>query len=320
MAILCSTLLATGRPAQTAAAKAAERQTQQRLQQRVTIVWQGQPLATALRRLAETQHLAFWLDRRVDPQQTVEARFANLSLRQVLEQLANKYALRVSVLGSVIYVGPKSAAPELTTLARQARASLAKAPAEAKRRWFTPQVTDWPRLSTPRALLGKVLDQAEIKLLGSEQIVHDLWDAKQLPPLAPVDAALLILVGFDLTCQISSDGRSCRVVPIKRPLTIAQKKRPAPKLPRKSPPSPDQTKRLFSLQLKNQPVGNVIDQLAKQLELQVIWENESKQIRTTLVSCDVLEATLEELLKSILTPAGLQFRQEETTIKIEVSP
>ncbi len=296
----------------------------QRLGRHVTVAWQGQPLSSALERLSETQKISLWLDRRVDPNQRVEASFTDIPLQDVLEKLAEKHSLGISVLDSLVYVGPVQSAHELATLRKRARDALAKASSQARRRWLTETPATWPRLSQPRDLLTSMMEQTEVKLLGSEKIAHDLWDSKKLPRLSLVDRAVLILVGFDLTCQISADGSSCRVVPIQRPLVVEKPYR-IPKNPSKNTTAPrPHAKKLFSLQLKNQAVGGVIDQLARQLKLQVEWNQESpggvNRIRQTLVSCDIKNVPLDELLSGILAPAGLKFRSDGKKIEITSAP
>ena len=48
-------------------------------------------------------------------------------------------------------------------------------------------------------------------------------------------------------------------------------------------------------------------QLARQLGLSVTWQlgDDAEAIRATRVSCEVREATLEELFEALLAPAGL---------------
>ncbi|MCH7750995.1 MAG: STN domain-containing protein [Planctomycetes bacterium] len=191
------------------------------LAQRVTATWQGQQLGTALERLASTRQAPLWLDRRVDPRQTVDVQFTDVPFAQALAKLTEQHSLGVTQLDSVIYVGPRKTARGLATLARRARAALAQAPAAQRQQWLRAAPSSWPRLTQPRALLKELLAQAGIELVDDKLVAHDLWQARELPPMALVDRAVLILAGFDLTCEISPDGKTCRVVPIEYPLPAA---------------------------------------------------------------------------------------------------
>jgi hypothetical protein len=187
--------------------------------------------------------------------------------------------------------------------------------------------------------------------------------------MATLDRVVLLLAGFDLTCQISADGRQLQIVPIARPVQVTrqyavsrehtaafkslladdtaavaawrgqrvkvagavelherireaiQADRPAASLPRRSDPrkgaSPE---RRFTLTIVNKPVGAVIDQLAQQLSLHVEWKTPvgagKAPAREAMVSCDVRQADLDGLLQAVLSPAGLSFEREGSTVTI----
>ncbi|MCH8840831.1 MAG: hypothetical protein IH831_09195, partial [Planctomycetes bacterium] len=276
------------------------------LAQRVTATWQGQQLGTALERLASTRQAPLWLDRRVDPRQTVDVQFTDVPFTQALAKLTEQHSLGTTQLDSVIYVGPKKTARGLATLARRARAALAQAPAAQRQQWLRAAPSSWPRLTQPRALLKELLAQAGVELVDDKLVAHDLWQARELPPLALVDRVVLILAGFDLTCEISPDGKTCRIVPIEYPLRASGD---APLAEASSPAPGTVARQQFSLQLENQPVGRVMEQLAGQLKLELFWNEDSLQAdersRETLVSCQVKNVDLDELLRRILGPAGL---------------
>lgn len=81
--------------------------------------------------------------------------------------------------------------------------------------------------------------------------------------------------------------------------------------------TPRSARNVFSLRMENQPVGKVIDQLARQLGLEVVWKADVED-RNTLVSCEVSDGTLSELLTAVLNPAGLEFELKEK--RLEVAP
>ena len=291
--------------------------------QRLTATWQGQQLGTVLERIASTASAPLWLDRRVDPRQKVNVEFTDVPFREALAELAARHDLGVAQLDGVIYVGPKKTARGLTTLSRRARAALRKAPAAQRKRWLRAAPWSWPRLSQPRLLLAGLLRQADVELVGVELVPHDLWPQRKLPPLALVDRVVLLLVGFDLTCEISPDGKTCRVVPIEYPLPVADED-PPPRATGGSSRTPAASaRRQFSLRLENQPVGRVLEQLAGQLQLELTWNEASlrakKLSRETLVTCDVANADLDGLLRGILEPAGLAFTRTGQRVEIRAA-
>jgi len=301
---------------------------ERRLQRKVSVTWQGQQLAVALERLAGAGPIRLWLDRRVDRQQTVTMQCVDLPLVQALAKITQQQSLGLTQLENLVYIGPQQTALALSTLIRQARDPLAKTPTTIRKRWLRTEATTWPRLSEPRTLAESWLSDAGLQLIGSAQIAHDLWPEQSLPPLALVDRLVLLLAGFDLTCKIASDGKSCEVVPISRPLTTHPSPHPSQQTrQRPLPPAPQRhlsqelSHQRFTLRLENQQLGRVLDQFAQQLQLEVVWALEHKKsVREQLVSCDLQHVELDELLQSVLTQAGLQHQRQGKRVTIEVQP
>ncbi|MCH2114853.1 MAG: hypothetical protein MK171_08090 [Pirellulales bacterium] len=298
------------------------RELERRLRQPVSLTWQGQELGQALMRLATAHQITLWIDRRVDTAQRIDAKLSNRSLLQAFQDIAAQYQLGAVQFGPLVYVGPPHASLELATLSRQARKAVNKISPTRRHRWLKTEPLSWPRLSEPRALLGELLSSAEIRLDHDKAIPHDLWPKQRLPPLSVVDRAVLILIGFDLTCQISQDGKRLTVIPIGRPLVHTNP--PATNRPRaKLRPQQVKAQQVYSLKIQNQPIGRVLDQLAGQLELEVSWDQRlvasRNSVRNKIISCEVQNADLDELLQGILAPAGLRFRRENMRITVEAS-
>jgi hypothetical protein len=195
-----------------------------KLQSRISLTWTGQELGAGLARLADVQRVPVWLDRRADSAAEIDLEIANMPLAAALDELAadDGRDLGWTALRSVVYVGPRATARELATLAELARQALAKAPPDARRKWLTPGPWKIARLSEPHALLAEELDRLGAKLLAGAPIPHDVWAEQSLPGIAPVDRVVLLLAGFDLTAEISADGRQVRPMPIKRPVEITR--------------------------------------------------------------------------------------------------
>jgi hypothetical protein len=297
---------------------------ERRLERRASIAFQGQRLGPALERIGQTQDLPLWVDRRVDPTTTVDLRLVDTSLADVLAALLTEHELAARPLGDVVYVGPRRTADALPALAREARRSLANVPPARRREWLAPAAWSYPRLSEPRTLLGQLVEPLGATVDGASQIPHDLWPARTTS-LAPVDAALVLLAGFDLTLQFEADGRRLKVVPIDyTQLAAAPPARPA-RTPRPARPaagsSPDQA---YTLKIEQTPVGAVVGQLAAQLKLDVTWNvgppEAQAELADTRISCDVRQATLDELLAAVLGPAGLTFSRDGAAVTIERAP
>lgn len=216
-------LAASSSPCRAQSATAAQQRLERVLDAPVSLAWQGQELAAGLGRLAEAHGIAVWIDRRIDPQATIDVEVHERPLREALAAVTASREWAAVPYRGVLYVGPRQSAEELATLAELARQSLAAAPAAARARWLRSEPWSLPKLSEPRALLKELAASAQTKVAHEALVPHDLWPARSLPALPAIDRAVLLLVGFDLTCSLSPDGRTLRVAPIARPVLVERR-------------------------------------------------------------------------------------------------
>jgi hypothetical protein len=191
----------------------------------VSITWQGQQLGPALERLAEVHDLPLWIDRRVDPGTPIDLSVDQLPLAEALDRVVaadDRDDWGWSTLEEVVYFGPRESARELATRATLAREHIAKAPAEARRKWLAASPWAFPRLSVPRELLDEALAPLDARLLNENALPHDLWAARSLPAVAPIDRIVLLLAGFDLDADPSPDGREWTLGPAEHPVRMTR--------------------------------------------------------------------------------------------------
>lgn len=339
---------------------------QRTLARPVTLSWHGQTLGPALGRLGESQAIPLWIDRRIDVAASLDMDVRGLPLIDALNQVAAAQQGAATPFRGVVYFCPAQTAGELATLAARAKLSVDRLPADRREKWQTAAPWSFPRLSQPRQLLEQLAAAAGARVEHADRVPHDLWAAQELPALAAIDRAVLLLAGFDLTCEIADDGATLRVAPITRPVAIERDYAPPaerraafdavlaenpeavarwtgdkatvaarvethdqlrralagrlpPSVPRppEDPPDVSLSRQAFTLKIDNRPVGAVLDQLASQLNLKLAWADSlGPEARTAATSCDVRNATLDELLQALLAPAGLAF--ERTDRKVEI--
>ncbi|WP_210421020.1 hypothetical protein [Lacipirellula limnantheis] len=203
----------------------AESQSLQQLAKPISITWQQVPLHTALQRLGDAQSLAIWCDRRIDPGALITLTAVDRPTAEVFASLGEQLGAAAVPFVGVIYFGPPQTCVELATLAALARQPLSGAPATVRARWLKPQPWTCDRLSEPRELLRQLASAAHANIRGEQLVPHDLWPARKLPAMAPLDCAVLLLAGFDLACEPSNDGEILEIKPIDRPVAIAQEYR-----------------------------------------------------------------------------------------------
>jgi type II secretory pathway component GspD/PulD (secretin) len=281
----------------------------------LTVHWEGLPLRDAVSRLVETTSVDVFVDRRVDPAQLVTLSADNATAEKILEKLATALSLGVSRLDSVLYLGPARSASELNQLAALRRKDVIDLSPQDKRSWSMKSTTSWPRLTEPRDLVTRLLQSHELKATGLEQIPHDLWPAGRLPKLTLADELTLLLVGFDLTYRLVPEELAIEIIPIVEPLAAAPHVATTTK---PSHPASDgktqHTKQLFTLRVQEQPVRKVLDQLVKQLHLEMKVDDAALQAAgrslDQRVSFEVRNVDLDGLFDALLRPADLTYTRD----------
>jgi len=193
------------------------------LESPVGVRWGSNPLRAALTSLARTQGVAIFLDRRVDPDQAVDLVRGDLTLRELLEQLAEQRNLGVGQVGPVVYLGPPQTAAVLGTVAAQREEHGQQLSAALRNRLKRTQPLRWPELTTPRDLLQRLADEAGFQVQGIEQVPHDLWPEGDLPPLTFAQSLSLVLAGFQLTFDYLPEAAAVRLKPLPATASIVRR-------------------------------------------------------------------------------------------------
>jgi hypothetical protein len=193
------------------------------LESPVGVRWGSNPLRAALTNLARSQAVAIFLDRRVDPEQTIDLVRADLTLRELLQQLAEQQSLGVGQVGPVIYLGPPQTAAVLGTVAAQKEDQLQRLPTALRSRLQRAQPQHWPELSTPRELIATLSGGVGLQVEGLEQVPHDLWPEVDLPALTFAQALSLVLAGFELTFDYVPETAAIRLAPLPTTASITRR-------------------------------------------------------------------------------------------------
>jgi hypothetical protein len=182
-------------------------------------------LSDALRRLNETFHAAVFLDRRVDPTRRINLDAQDANLAHSLQLLANAAELGGSQIGNVTYLGPRSTAEQLRTIAEVHSDEANRLPAGDRAPLLQKRPLEWPRLTEPRALVSDSVSSRGWRLAGSELIPHDLWPAGRLPAAPLAEQLTVLLAGFDLSYRVLGSQRTIEIVPLERSATLSRRYR-----------------------------------------------------------------------------------------------
>jgi hypothetical protein len=282
----------------------------------ITATWQGIDLRQAADRLAQSQRLCVWLDRRVDPSTPIAITATNSTLGEVLDQLTEQADAGWVREGDLIYVGPTESVREFRTLLAIAREQNKQVTPGVRKQIERRVVMDIPRLAEPRRLVEQLAEQAGVRVENLDAVPHDLWPRKELPAMTVGEHLALVLVGFDLGWRPETQSKSIRLVPIERPVmlektydrrqlaaapdsdaktaalakagsaarvTIAATAEEHDALrgrtgsPRPEPKKLAAGKQVYSLRAQDQPAGAVLEQLAKQLGKKLDASDEVRQ-------------------------------------------
>lgn len=192
----------------------------QRLAAPLGVDWSGSPIREALAGLAKAQRVAIYLDRRVDPEQKLEAALRGVPLEEICRQVAESQGLGVTQFGPVIYFGPAEYTSRLRTLAALRAAELGELPAKSAAIFARAEPLRWPDFAEPRRLLADLGSRNGVEVAGLEQVPHDLWAGADLPALSLVDRFTLLAGQFDLTFRFAPDGQSITLVRIPETVTL----------------------------------------------------------------------------------------------------
>lgn len=187
------------------------------------ISWSGVPIREGLTRLGRTHEVAVMLDRRADSSHELELECKGLPLEQVLQLIALRSDLATCTIQNVVYIGSIETVAGLSTANGRFKQHLDRLPANAKRYWETSKSAEWAEGTIPGDLVKEWFSDSSIKVINEEVLPHDLWPQISLPAMPRYVQLSLILAGFGLTCEISSDGSQARFSPIPVPAVTTQR-------------------------------------------------------------------------------------------------
>lgn len=173
----------------------------------------GIPLRKSIEDLGRSRQVSILLDRRVDPGQSLTLTANDVPLGEILGQIGTRHGLGMTVLGSVVYLGPPEFTAKLRTLAELRREEVRARP-DVVERLLSMAAFRWPDFAAPREILERLAVESQFTIEGLTRVPHDLWAGADLAPLAWIDRLTLVAGQFDLTFAVSPQGRSLTLIPI----------------------------------------------------------------------------------------------------------
>ncbi|MFI4874454.1 MAG: hypothetical protein ACIALR_03925 [Blastopirellula sp. JB062] len=334
---------------------------EKRLETRVDLHWEEVPLSDALDRLAKSQEIAFFLDRRINPDQLISISAKETPLDLVIQMLAQKASAGSCQVGSAVYIGPPDTAEKLATVAavqtdfaRQSRDGVVHA-------LFEKEAVSWPELTEPRRLLTKLAERNRLSFGNLEAAVpHDLWRAGELPEMAVSESLTLLLAGFGATYRFSEDASGepqLQLIPLPEDPRLTRRisfrgnaKEAATKITTEFPKLTVSTQpgaliltgkaeeitlagemlrgetirrtnvtpgeKRYTLTVEQQPLGAVLNSLAKSLSLELEVADEAQSALHQRISFSVDKVDVPRLLEAVFAETTLRYEKDEQTLKV----
>lgn len=325
----------------------------------VTLEWGDVPLRERLMEFGKKYSVAVFLDRRVDPDQRIELSVSDQPVEGVLAQAAEKLRLGSCTIGKTYYIGPKSTVSRLPGVVAQRKSGLPLQSRAAwnkskELKWdeaATPRVLVaalaqeggmtldnaeqiphdvWPAYDLPAMTLTERLSLVLAGFDLTYQVASDGTSLRVVPmphekayasvhALPAADAANIAAQVQRLfpTLKMDRSGNRLTVVAtldehdrIDELLQTGQTKTVT------KVPSP----KTYSLTVKNQAAGAVVNTVAKQLGKEFQYDPSLRDKLKENVSFTVKDVSLEELLTKTLKPLGLSYKLTEAAIEIVPLP
>jgi hypothetical protein len=186
--------------------------------------WKGVSLRSILRRLSREREVAILLDRRVDPDQTIDIDTGERSFRSAIDEIALTAHSAASRAGNCLVVAPLAAAGRLRTIIALRERELATRQTEysarAARLRSDRATIRWEDLDRPADILKTIGRQFGLTVSGIEMVPHDLWAGATAPEMTAAEALSLVLNQFDLTFEWTDRGAGVQLVALPSTMTI----------------------------------------------------------------------------------------------------
>lgn len=183
------------------------------LEQPFSPSWDHIDLRAIARAVEEGPRVAILLDRRIDPTCERSLTVSTNTLRESFDRLAAECDAAATIIGNVVYLGPRDTVGKLRTLVALRKAELKELQLPESRRSALGRARSfrWKDLDRPADLVRSLAEEYRLEIEGLDQIPHDLWGAGVLPETTPIEGLTLLLAQFDLTFRFSDQARGVRI-------------------------------------------------------------------------------------------------------------
>ncbi|QGJ69348.1 Hypothetical protein PBC10988_10220 [Planctomycetales bacterium 10988] len=198
-------------------------QLQEKLSLPTSLHWNERDYLSGLRDYFRQQQVGFLLDRRINPNQTVNLNLNRQPLELVLPKIAKAGGTSQTWLDSCAYFGPSDQAQRLATVSALRTNELQEFAPEVANKWKLQRRWSWEDLATPEELLSELEGEFQIEIRAKEFLPYDHLSGADLPPLTLVERLSLLLVQFDATFRFEADGNAITIIAFPQEATLVHR-------------------------------------------------------------------------------------------------
>lgn len=216
LAIVFAVSVAGGTSAQLAAQSINDWHTGKRLDRfnrtPISASWADASLKRILNRFSQSQRVAVFLDRRVDPSPTMNITAKNLGAEALLWKIADSQELGMCRVADFYYLGPPETAASLPTLWQQMKAESGRKRKSFEVNWERKSALTTKSVVVVKELLDQLASKHRFEIENPEAVAHDVWGQVELPETSVAGRVGIILVGFGKWFERSQDGKKIRII------------------------------------------------------------------------------------------------------------
>ncbi|MDR1492501.1 MAG: hypothetical protein LBT05_07255 [Planctomycetaceae bacterium] len=174
----------------------------------------GAPFRETLTQFAESHHIGFLLDRKVDPEIPLIIDIPQATVSDVFAQIAEKYHFGFCEFETTAYIGPEESADFLRILAALRKQQFSKLPQEKSGVFLNPISFHTELMDSPEVTLKRLCDKIGLNGTAFEKLPYDQLPEMNFYQESPHTILALLLIGFDNMYLISKGGGKLAPAPI----------------------------------------------------------------------------------------------------------
>ena len=174
--------------------------------------WTEAEFGDRLRSFSQTQKIAIFLDRRIDPSIVTNLSMSDVTKEQFLWTAATQFNVGVCRIEDFYYFGPPDSVATFPEVCKRLQATSTRQRRNTKVNWTDRQPLTTADTVEPKKLLLKLAKENQFAIKNIDSIPHDIWAGFELPGTTLQVRVAILLVGFGMTFERNADGSEIEII------------------------------------------------------------------------------------------------------------